>query len=736
MADNIIQYYLISERDPLSGNMLFPPMCGTSLPIVPYLGRYPHSLEHYVLGADYYSLIMNYQLQSGYCFNVVYTDNFEEQISNIYNEKNIIVFFITVFSQKAANNLKKILLNNHKENVCYQPINMPNQIFESLPNFIGSHVDFFKWIDNNIVHYINLDLLKDKEPYSVPIIANNINRQVYFNPCLNNLFISECIWGNWQGLIADDSFSIQESLNIRENETESAKSNPNDFIRQQTFVRQIDEVDYALKLLYHNNSIIHPGLGVPTFFPLIIISPFNSPIIKELYEIKKEDSFEIRNNKKVFQRILESEQSENYLNSVVIDDLEDEVKKNIHIGESLSKRRMSFLDNAGYLHSSFKFSPYIRLPLIGKSIYSSLSTVGSKSGTQLIQGGKIAKIHKKVKEIGDILSEKLLSKELQEKIKNRDSQIVAISDMPFEWIQIDDIPIGFSHDICRIPETPNGGILAQYMFSKYTSLDVPENILENTLVVFGATESPFSLWQSIVVELSISLGFKTCICTSVDQLKTQINTHKPLLLIFDTHGGVDEKNKDSYILLGNERLTGDDVVKNVISAPLIFISACNTAPTYTPTNIIANAFFEVGAKAVTSTYLPLMIDTSSVTYIRLLNQLSQCSKKSIHSNWLAFTSHILRTSHIMQPFIKARNDGKDVDHKKMEEQSTLMTESMLFNNRRKIYSKIKDGIDFDGIKYSTDNVSPEYLFYSNLGRSDLICFSSWKKEYQNKLLKK
>lgn len=50
--------------------------------------------------------------------------------------------------------------------------------------------------------------------------------------------------------------------------------------------------------------------------------------------------------------------------------------------------------------------------------------------------------------------------------------------MPFEWIMIDNIPLGFTHDICRIPETPNGGIMAQYMHNSFWDFEIPINILE------------------------------------------------------------------------------------------------------------------------------------------------------------------------------------------------------------------------------------------------------------------
>lgn len=413
---NNIQYFLITERDPVNGNMLFPPMCGTSLPIMPFLGRYPHNIEHYALGVDYYLMIMRHQIQSGYSFNVVYTDNFEKQISSLYSYKGVLLFFLTVFSQQEAAKLKDILLRNHIKNIYYQPINMPPDEFISMPNFIDSHYTFLNWLHEKVNDYIPFELLKDRDPFCVPISAKEIERKRYFTPTLNNLFTTECIWGNWQGTLADDNMPIEERTKIIKKETQTAKANPDKFHRQQIFVRQIEEVDFALKISYHSDSIQHPGLGVQLFSSLILVSPFNSPIIKEIYEIKSKDRQQQKTMKKVIQRLLEVEQGENYLHSITVDNLEEEVKALVPRAESYFKRRMCFLDNAGYLHSSIKFSPYVRLPLVGKSIYGLLSTVGVSTGRQLIQAGKVKKIHKKIKEIGDILTEKLISPELREVI--------------------------------------------------------------------------------------------------------------------------------------------------------------------------------------------------------------------------------------------------------------------------------------------------------------------------------
>lgn len=733
MDKHQIRYFLLTERDPATGNMLLPPMCGSSLPVFSFLGRYPQSLEHYVLGVDYYTIILRHQIQAGYFFNVVYIDSLKEQIAEIKSYDGIQLFFITVSSQTAAIELRTILSANHNDNICYQPINMSKEYLNTLPNFINDYDDFLSYLHKNINNFILQDALQEMTPYCVPIPAGEIERRCFFQPTQVNLLTTQCIWGNWGAPLVDDLMIGDQSIELIKQEGHDAVINSKKFERQQIFVKQLNEVDIALKYLYDIDSIVSPGLGVSLFSPIIISAPFNSPAIKEELEIKKEDSQKDVDYKKLHKRIFETEQSPNYTLEINYSPNESDIKQIITIGCFLLKRRLMFLDNAGYLHSSFKFSPYVRLPLIGKSIYGQLSSVGAKSGMQLIRAGKIHKIHKKVKAIGDILSDRLLSPELKDSIKKRNAQIVSISDMPIEWIQIDNVPLGFSHDICRIPESPNGGILAQYMSSKNMPMDIPENILEHTLVVFGATDSRFAIWQEAVVELSKQLNFKTCICKSIERLKNQIEEHNPLLLIIDSHGGIDEENRQSFLMLGSEKLTGDNVVKYGIVAPLIFLSACSTAPTYSPTNIIANAFFEIGAKAVTSTYLPLSVDVSSVTYLRLLNQLSQCSKQSIHNNWLSFISHILRTSHIMQPYTKALLEGKLKNMEKAEEQSSLIMESMFFSKRRKVYHTIKKGFVLDGKSYNTDIVSPEYLFYSNLGRSDLIFFTSWKKENEKRI---
>lgn len=96
--------------------------------------------------------------------------------------------------------------------------------------------------------------------------------------------------------------------------------------------------------------------------------------------------------------------------------------------------------------------------------------------------------------------------------------------------------------------------------------------------------------QSPVRELAKTLGFQIKTCLDKASFFEAVKETGPELLIIDTHGGVDETTHNSFIMMGNDIVTGDDVVNSGIGPQLVFLSACNTFTTYNTINTIANAF--------------------------------------------------------------------------------------------------------------------------------------------------
>ena len=222
------------------------------------------------------------------------------------------------------------------------------------------------------------------------------------------------------------------------------------------------------------------------------------------------------------------------------------------------------------------------------------------------------------------------------------------------------------------------------------------------------------------------LGFHISTCLSVGSFEKVVKEIKPQLLIIDTHGDVDEISHQSFLWLGDERLTGDCIVSKGLSARLVFLSACNTCTTCNTISTIGNAFFEAGAMAVTTSYMPIYINEATLLYTRLLRLLYEAAETPIHSNWLSFIAHLQRTSYIQALITEGKeNNKKEINDEDIKELIKLTADSMIFRNRKQVFKKLNEtnlaqrmGVDFN-------NIVPHYLMYSTLGRADLIRFESY-----------
>jgi hypothetical protein len=501
-------------------------------------------------------------------------------------------------------------------------------------------------------------------------------------------------------------------------------SNADTFERQQLILHEIEKID-AITLFGEAEEVIKKVHQTDTLLPpLVIVAPFQNPDIKQIGSINrnsKDDPFFA-----AFQKTLDFEQTRNYTNSLKFTNELTEHRNLIPLIGRLNIMKSRFIDFAGFLHSTFRLSPLIRLPFQGKSIYKELSAFRTEAMNIITQPRNGRNIHKTIARFGRALAERTISPEFKSQLIELNQQIVTLSDMPFEWLDLDGIPLAFSHDVCRIPETPIHGLMATFARNEQFCYAIPENILSKTLVIFGSEESAFRFWQPLVTTMGTELGFASQVRLTVDRAIETVRQHQPDLLIFDCHGGFDQRTNSSYLLLGQEKLTGDLIVRHQLSAPLIFLSACHTAPTYGTIHPVANAFFEAGSLSVTSTYLPVNIRTSTILYIRLLRNLKMAATKPLHPNWLSFVTHIIRTSAITEAFNEIRATKRTEAEREEISAIQARTHTLLlsFHHRRKVYHDLERNLQKLSGKDQQimSKFIPEYLFYTNLGRSDLVKF--------------
>ena len=722
-----IQYNFVLGERPLRNNLSF---------IVPEelthfflfsFGLYPQTFEHLVMGSEYYQAVLNTGERSGYLVTFIYADtiNLAGGLPVIQKDDAVNVYFICTETLNCLDEIANALKYKHNERSLYL-VNEFQKAWFTWGNVFSSSreaIDYLKTLAPKYVDFSKID-----KPYYVPECIKDIDNGLTFNPTVINTLTSHSMLGDWNYKMTE--YSDED----RARDSMEACHHSDSFDRQDKMVGQI------VKMMAVENQALYPIHKTHLTLdqinaPLIITIPFTHKDMRDYLKgihVPGYDKVE-----KSLRYVLSQPTNKNYTVDFRIEEDAADVTF-----ESLSAayytvyfHRGRFLDIVGQLHASYKFSPYLRLPFQGVEINRELSFVAPSISERLCNAKDKESLEKIMKQVGAKIVEGSLSQDAQKMLKECTKQIVAITDLPIEWLPLDGIPLGFTHDICRIAEFPLEGNLMHYVVNEVQKYRVPKDILKHTLVVYGARDEAFVYYQNKCDNLAKRHGFVTKYCSNKQQFFDVVNEMKPQLLVIDTHGNYDNILHQSYLLMGNDKIYPQDIIDHHVAVPMVFLSACNTAPTYNMSNTLANGFVQSGSLAVTSSYLPLDVSESSTVYLRLLKQLSVASQQCIHKNWLAFVSHILRTSYIHQAFYdyykKTKKSIEDVAINGLNTQ--YLTRSMIFDCRRKVYEELHAGLDVEGIHVETSHKIPHYLMYTTLGRADLIDFESYHEDLKERL---
>lgn len=713
----ITYVFLMGSRNPIVDPLIpFPELLN---PYITSIGGFPQSLEQFAYGIDYYKSIYNSGEHFGYKVLFVYEDSIDDFGTNFTktNGNEVAVFFLCTGDSKCISHIENAMRQIQRD--YYAFVCLPQIAFlNGCNNVFHSQEEIYNFLYKVTSNYLNITT----DNFGVPCAAKSVDLGLSFAPTIPNTYTLESILGNWE--FHFKTHTIEEHKEL----FNKVRQESNTFNRQQLILGQIQQFA-AVEKCERDEDNIH-SFGDQLNAPLVISLPFTNTDTRKHYEGQiKLVSPGNKSLCNLIMTVLSQGTTHNYTFQFAPDSAEGVSSSEFQLMLDLFfLPRCKFHDFLGTLHCSYRFSPYLRLPFLGKDIDRQLSFVNPQIVDRLMHGTKRNSIENVMKNVGDEISKRTLSNELKKHLKEYPRQIVAITDLPIEWLDLDGVPLGFSHDVCRMPETPIVGNMMHYVINEIQNYQVPRDIIKHTLVVFGTQDASFKFFQDEATELSKILGFTTRVCLNINELDIAIKEIKPQFLIMDCHGGADMKLKQTFLYIGNEKLYPDEIAKRNITAPLVFLSACNTAPTYHTFNTVANAMVECGALTVTSSYMPLWVREASELYVRILNQLSICAKMPYHKNWLAFISHMLRTSYIHGAFRGYYTQSKKSVIDTAREPQETLTESMYFQLRRELYFKLKSGKELEGIKVNTKSVVPHYLMYTTIGRADLINFQCYMEE--------
>lgn len=663
--------------------------------------------------------------KSGLEVDFIFNDSIEEPSFSMVLSKGLNVFLICTDNDDELIEMNISLSRVCTKNCLFWLDEKKKEIF-IMPRVVTSAEEFWDYL----FEYAQ-PLMKDIEaPLCVPLCGGSVEFP-YFRPANITFFTLASALGNW-GIGSYVNSHKEKEIQIKK--TQEALADMYGWKRQEKAVDILSQLYGLCQDAFKTASGKTIGFPDQNYPPIVIAAPYTTKDVRDLFKMMAKSEKPLQS----IDKVVEMEQTPNYFYDVKVGNVENDLRKIDDFIRLFHVSRLDFLDIVANLHCSFRFSPYLRLPLLCKSLNTELSFVSAKNNMQLAYSKDRMAYNKAIHKVGETMAQKLLAPKTAKMLEKMPAQIVAMTDLPIEWMEVNGVPLGFTHDVCRMPETPSSGMLTHYGIARFSNIyRIPEDILSKTLVVYGCREDAFKKWQDKADICAQTLGAKTVVCQSIDEFEKAVKQHKPDLLIIDTHGGTDLRNHQSFIYMGDDKVYPKDISTRGISARLVFISACNTAPCYNDVNTVANALLEVGASAVTSSYLPLDVMESSTLYIRILNQLNQAARQDIHRNWLAFISHILRTSFIMTPLVEnaQKKSPESMDPMLLGKVNML---SMSFENRAELYRKLKGGEKVEGLKYDFSKVVPHYLMYTTIGRADLIMFESSmkkRKEEYEKMMK-
>ncbi|MBK6879847.1 MAG: CHAT domain-containing protein [Elusimicrobia bacterium] len=400
-------------------------------------------------------------------------------------------------------------------------------------------------------------------------------------------------------------------------------------------------------------------------------------------------------------------------------------------------KHLAFLDNMQFLHSGFRCSPSLRVPAKGASIYDCLAPFEPR---EFRRNYSPKGVFENISKLGEKLAESIPSEYL-DILRQAKRQMVVISDLPIEWLMIDGVPLGFKNDVCRLPENPGATVMTQFAVNSQVFFSIPSEILKKTLVVClsPGDDEILRAFQNIKrTHESSGVRFETC--RSMEHLKQVANESDWDLIIYFSHGSSRKDRSDSVLLMDGVEISGQEIIDNGLSAPLVVLFACEMAPLFGYLNPSPRAFFEAGAMSVVTTILPISINSAFLLCNRILINLSTAAKTKIHHNWLDFVSHNLRTS-LFEDMIHRILDSNKLSYliPKMdyEKKAPWLGKAMNPLTRVAAYKELSESVSRCFPVESRPRVKdvldkneflPEGLFFSIWGRADLIPFDSWSNK--------
>lgn len=407
---------------------------------------------------------------------------------------------------------------------------------------------------------------------------------------------------------------------------------------------------------------------------------------------------------------------------------------------------LALLSQMSLMYALGRRLPYIRTQNIPSQAFYTLAQASFKLFDNMEAKNTTSKFVKKTNEISEFLLDHL-NPELIDTILKHGKHIKIVSDLPLEWIKVQNLPLCIHKSYSRVPITPGNNIVSHSYLLSANHILSQKNIEVLIINTLKTTDNLYPLGQSLVKEVDkyLQLINKKAKYTEIGSKQEFINiieSEKPTILIYYGHGRYNVSKGEGELLIRSEELTALEIATIKHSPLITILGACETQILNgTHLNIAAlmlgnlstsviGSFFKVDGLKTFTFLLNLIKD--------LVETLNGDSSKEGFERWSDIILQSYRTQYLIQPiqtlhsYLKKRK--MNIEDYTTENPLNLFYQTAkrmninefteILRYRDKIYMesvkefpKLKDA--FEKI-FENDLLVEEVLFYTSLGSPELI----------------
>ena len=342
----------------------------------------------------------------------------------------------------------------------------------------------------------------------------------------------------------------------------------------------------------------------------------------------------------------------------------------------------------------------------------------------------ITVINKNYLRISSTLTNSIDLNKMKEILKFCD-HLKIFSDLPIEWLHINDIPVVNLVKFSRVPITPFNGLMhhAQIQNDHIIKKDSFSIMLINTLKkedkeLFGLAQGLKRFINDFIIP-ETKIRFRYIETNNKEEYLKNLNEFKTDIFINFGHGSFDEDSEYGVLTIGDEDITPYEINKHLKCPPkIVLLGSCETQVDWNINDNIASSFINSGTVSVIGAHFSILGRYTHHLFLQILYCISQMKNMDVNVNWADIISSSFNYMYIYDVFAALENDKLLSEYTQYCKINHFEKIDLNFHNRIIEFLKLKDSSLAEKYikKREQNSIFYNSLYFTSLGSPELILF--------------